>query len=272
MDSETVWRALASPHRRKIMDLLRDGPRTTGQLNRSMPDLSRFGVMQHLGVLEEAGLVLFRREGRQRFNFLNAVPLRTIYERWVEPLSSSAAATALQLKRYAETAAPPDTGVKDDEEVLMDSSFRHVRIEQEMRIEAPIERVFEALTSELDNWWPHRYKPDSDVVLEAKIGGKIEERFKAGGGALYGQVVYLDAPFKVVSAGPSALNKGTQSYNVETLESVEGGTVYKKELHLWGDVPAEVEKMFTEGVKALMEQALKGYLEKGIRYSAEGKR
>jgi DNA-binding transcriptional ArsR family regulator len=271
MDSETVWRALASPHRRQIMDLLRDGPRTTGQLNKSMPDLSRFAVMQHLGVLEEAGLVLFRREGRQRFNFLNAVPLRTIYERWVEPLSSSAAATALQMKRYAETAAPPDTGVKDDEEVLMDSSFRHVRIEQEMRIEAPIERVFDAITKELGNWWPHRYKPDSEVFYESEIGGKLGERFKNGGGAIYGEVVYFDPPNKVITSGASSLNKGTQGFNVEKLEAIEGGTIYRKELHLWGDVPAEVEQMFTEGVKALMEQALKGYVERGIRYSAEGK-
>ena len=176
------------------------------------------------------------------------------------------------MKRYAETAAPPEKGLKDQKEVQMESSFRHVRIEQEMRIEAPIERVFEALTNELGNWWPHRYKPDSEVLLEAKIGGRIEERFKGGGGALYGQVVYVDRPFKLISAGPSSLNKGTQSYNVETLEAVDGGTIYRKELHLWGDVPAEVEQMFTEGVKALMERALKGYLEEGIRYSAEGAR
>ena len=95
---------------------------------------------------------------------------------------------------------------------------------------------------------------------------------RGGGGALYGQVVYVDRPFKLISAGPSSLNKGTQSYNVETLEAVDGGTIYRKELHLWGDVPAEVEQMFTEGVKALMERALKGYLEEGIRYSAEGAR
>src|SRR5690349_25008091 len=102
MDSETVWRALASPHRRKVLDLLRAGPRTTGDLARQLPDLSRFAVMQHLGVLQGAGLVLFRREGRQRFNYANAIPLRQMYERWVEPLSSSAAETALHMKRYAE--------------------------------------------------------------------------------------------------------------------------------------------------------------------------
>ena len=82
-DFEDVWRALSSPVRRRILDLLRDGPLTTGELDESFPDLSRFAVMQHLTVLVGAELVVIRREGRRRFTYLNADPIQGIYDRWV---------------------------------------------------------------------------------------------------------------------------------------------------------------------------------------------
>ena len=80
---DPVWRALANPVRRRILDLLKAGPMTTGSLAEAFPDLSRFAVMQHLKVLEEADLVLPRREGRERHNHLNPVPIQRIYDRWV---------------------------------------------------------------------------------------------------------------------------------------------------------------------------------------------
>ena len=62
-NDEQVWKALSSPHRRAMLDALRDGPLTTTALCERLPELSRFAVMQHLGVLERAGVVLVRREG-----------------------------------------------------------------------------------------------------------------------------------------------------------------------------------------------------------------
>lgn len=66
-----------------MLDLLREGPITTGELSERFPDLSRFAVMQHLGVLEEAELVVPIREGRRRYNYLNPVPIQRVYDRWV---------------------------------------------------------------------------------------------------------------------------------------------------------------------------------------------
>jgi DNA-binding transcriptional ArsR family regulator len=80
---EPVWRALANPTRRAMLDALRDGPLSTGELAERFDDLSRFAVMQHLGVLEEAELVVVRRDGRKRYNYLNAVPIQALYDRWV---------------------------------------------------------------------------------------------------------------------------------------------------------------------------------------------
>jgi DNA-binding transcriptional ArsR family regulator len=80
---EHVWKALASPTRRAMLDSLRIGPMTTGAIADRFPRLSRFAVMQHLRVLEEAELVIPRRVGRERYNYLNPVPIQQVYDRWV---------------------------------------------------------------------------------------------------------------------------------------------------------------------------------------------
>lgn len=258
MDSETVWRALASPHRRKMLDSMREGPKTTGELWKELPGLSRFAVMQHLGVLAEAGLVLPRKEGRQRFNYLNPVPLREVYERWTTTFSSRAAEAALHLKRYAE---------RIEEVKQMESTeFRLVKIELEMRVNAPREKVYRALTEEYPNWWPHRFKEDSTIYFENRVGGTLGEKFSNGGGAIYGTIVYMDAPRVLITSGMGALSRGMVGFNEEKLEEDGEWTVYKRALSMWGSIPPEMERMFTEGSRQIMETALRNYVEKGIKY------
>ena len=80
---DAVWKALANPTRRTMLDLLKEGPRTTGGLAEAFPDLSRFAVMQHLAVLTKADLVVVVRQGRERHNYLNPVPIQRVYDRWV---------------------------------------------------------------------------------------------------------------------------------------------------------------------------------------------
>src|SRR5262245_49961922 len=94
-ETADVWRARANALRRRVLDLLRSGPRTTGDIAASLPEISRFAVTQHLGVLTDARLVLVRRRGRHRFNHLNPVPLREWYERWVVPMADTAASDLL---------------------------------------------------------------------------------------------------------------------------------------------------------------------------------
>src|SRR5262245_9109666 len=126
-----VWRALGNPVRRELLDALRRGPRTTGELADQIQGLSRFAVMQHLGVLTDAGLVVVRRQGRQRFNHLNPVPLREWYERWVVPLADTAAAEMLALKRAVEDERGGN--VMAIQELPRTDEFRTVRIETELR-------------------------------------------------------------------------------------------------------------------------------------------
>ena len=102
-DSDFVWKALADPTRRQILDLLRDGPRTTTDIVDNFPDLSRFGVMKHLDVLRDSGLVVTRSEGRRRMNSLNAAPLRDVIERWIGKYEGYWANTMLRVKESAES-------------------------------------------------------------------------------------------------------------------------------------------------------------------------
>ena len=101
-DLDGVWKALSDATRRSILDLLREGPRTTTQIVEAFPHLTRFGVMKHIDVLREAGLIQTREEGRQRINSLNPVPIRQIYERWVGKFEELWTGHLLRIKEDAE--------------------------------------------------------------------------------------------------------------------------------------------------------------------------
>jgi DNA-binding transcriptional ArsR family regulator len=98
-DLDRVFKALANPVRRALCDALKPCPRTTKQLCAAFAELDRCTVMQHLKVLEEAGLVVAVRKGRERFNYLDAMPIQAIHERWIGPHAAGAAAGLLRLKR-----------------------------------------------------------------------------------------------------------------------------------------------------------------------------
>lgn len=102
---DAVFKALADSRRRRILDLLREGPRTTSDLcAKFQRSLDRCTVMQHIGVLEEAGLIAVRREGRNRWNYLNTAPLKDVYDRWISPYASEAVDLLARLKRDMEAA------------------------------------------------------------------------------------------------------------------------------------------------------------------------
>ena len=101
-DLDHIWKALADPTRREILDCLREGPHTTTQLVTRFPHLSRFGVMKHLEVLRAADLVQTRSEGRCRVNSLNAAPIRQILERWISKYDAHWANTLLRVKESSE--------------------------------------------------------------------------------------------------------------------------------------------------------------------------
>jgi DNA-binding transcriptional ArsR family regulator len=107
-DEETfdrVFQALANGTRRQILDLLRNEPRTTGDICARFPALDRCTTMQHMGVLERAGLIVAHRRGRQRWNHLDVLPIKLIHDRWIGDYARSAVDLLAGLKADLEGAA-----------------------------------------------------------------------------------------------------------------------------------------------------------------------
>ena len=99
---DEVFRALSDPTRRSLLDeLFREDGQTLSALEQRLP-MTRFGVMKHLKVLEEAGLVVTRKRGREKLHFLNPVPIRLIHDRWVSKYAEPWAATLSGIKRELE--------------------------------------------------------------------------------------------------------------------------------------------------------------------------
>jgi len=104
-DDDSVFKALAHPTRRFLLDLLfkRDG-RTLTELESELA-MTRFGVMKHLRVLERAGVVVTRRSGREKLHFLNPVPIRMIHDRWIDKYTERRVSALLELKNELEAKA-----------------------------------------------------------------------------------------------------------------------------------------------------------------------
>jgi DNA-binding transcriptional ArsR family regulator len=105
MDDDAVFKALADSSRRLLLDLLyeRDG-RTLTELDAEL-EMTRFGVMKHLKVLEEAGLVVAQKRGREKLHFLNPVPIRQIHNRWIDKYTEHRVSALLDLKNELEETA-----------------------------------------------------------------------------------------------------------------------------------------------------------------------
>jgi DNA-binding transcriptional ArsR family regulator len=105
VDDDRVFKALADPTRRHLLDRLfeRDG-RTLRELESEL-EMTRFGVMKHLRVLEDAGLVVTRRSGREKLHFLNPVPIRLIHDRWIDKYTEPRVAALAALKSKLEEEA-----------------------------------------------------------------------------------------------------------------------------------------------------------------------
>ena len=143
---------------------------------------------------------------------------------------------------------------------------RLVKIETEIRVEASPERVFQALTADLDAWWPFRFRANGKMVMECRVGGRLYEDWGDGAGAHHGTVVWWEPPYKYGGSGPGAMTREFQSHDLATIIPDGTGCIYRKTLTIWGAVPDEVEKMFRDGSKAILAQHFKAYVEEGVEY------
>jgi uncharacterized protein YndB with AHSA1/START domain/DNA-binding transcriptional ArsR family regulator len=178
-EMDPVFKALADPHRRLLLDRLheRDG-QTLSELQSYLP-LSRFGCMKHLRVLEEAGLVTSRKVGREKFHYLNPVPIQRAYDRWVE--------------KYARPWTRMLSGLKwSMEGTIMSSKPEHV---YEIYIQSPPERIWQALT---DPEMTTRYFFGSRIESDFAPGAPYVYRGPDGNAMLSGEILESEPPRRLV--------------------------------------------------------------------------
>ena len=187
MDDSTApaFRALADPSRRLLLDRLfeRDG-QTLGELAGHLPDMTRFGVMRHLDVLESAGLIATRRAGREKRHYLNPVPIRLIHDRWISKYAAPVVGAMSALKGHLEgppMAVPPD-GIDRIDHVYS------------IYINATPERVWRALT---DGDETVQYYFGTRVSSDWKPGSHLTYAYPDGTVAADGDVIAVDPPTRL---------------------------------------------------------------------------
>jgi DNA-binding transcriptional ArsR family regulator len=99
---DLVFKALGDSRRREILDLLKERGRTTGELVEHFRQMDRCTVMQHLSVLEKAELVIVKREGRLRWNYINPLPIKELHDRWIGGYADNAIDLLARMKREIE--------------------------------------------------------------------------------------------------------------------------------------------------------------------------
>src|SRR6059058_2706495 len=166
---DEVFRALADPARRSLLDeLFREDGQTLSELEGRFP-MTRFGVMKHLRQLEEAGLVVTRKRGREKLHFLNPVPIRLVHDRWVS--------------KYAEPWAAGLSGLKTRLEARMEKVF-------EIYIKTTPKRLWEAITD-----------PGMRINSDWKAGSRYESSHPATSGPLVeGENLEVDPPRRLVQS------------------------------------------------------------------------
>ena len=267
--ADLVFRALAHPARRRILDLLRRRPRTTGALAERFA-LSRFGVMQHLGVLEEARLVVVTRRGRERWNHLNPAPVADLYRRFVTRFAAGAAGRLIDLRESVEGGSEMTGSEK--------TAFGVAEVVSEVRIEAPPGRVWHALTEEIGRWWPAGFFSSSKakrMVLEQRVGGRVYEDWGEGdaSGLLWYTVIGLEAGRELRLSGELTPDWGgpARLSTRWTLKPDGDGTVVRLEEVISGRVGAGTPAKMTEGWNTILGSHLRPFVEARRRKSGRAK-
>jgi DNA-binding transcriptional ArsR family regulator len=247
-----IWKALADPTRRTILNLLKKAPQTTGELSIHFVDLSRYAVMKHLGVLEKANLITIKREGKFRWNHLNTKPIQQTYEQWVGNL--------IQLRMLAEQTT--------DDMSQSDKTITTTTVFIELKLNAGKLRAWQALTQEISFWWKKDFKnkPKTiDFVLESKLGGLMYENAGNNQGLVWASVIGLDAPNSLQLKGHLSPEHGGPAISftkIELEEKNENLTNLKLSDTVFGSISNELQTELSRGWKSIFEQGLKPYLEK----------
>jgi uncharacterized protein YndB with AHSA1/START domain/DNA-binding transcriptional ArsR family regulator len=187
---DAVFKALADPSRRTLLDRLadRDG-QTLTELEAHLPDLTRFGVMNHVRVLEEAGLVTTRKVGRFKHHYLNPVPIQLLADRWISRYASPWMRAITNVKHTAEHSAEHSA---EGEKTMSDKPSHLYTV----LIKATPELVWQAIT---DPAYTREYFYGSSVHSDWTVGAKVSYSYDDGTVAIEGEVLEVDRPRRLVT-------------------------------------------------------------------------
>jgi len=236
---DDVFKALADPTRRALLDRLykRDG-QTLGELEKRLA-MTRFGVMKHLHVLEEAGLIVTKRRGREKLHFLNAVPIRLIYDRWVS--------------KYAEPLAATLAGFKHE---LEDRTMEKV---YEIYIKTTPEKLWDAITNPKQR---SKFSFGVSVFSDWKVGSKYEARSPTSPTPIFaGENLEVDPPRRLVQSftalwSDEAKREGASRITWEIEQVADSCRLTLTHDQLREGAPAELyggHPMILSGLKTLLE-------------------
>jgi uncharacterized protein YndB with AHSA1/START domain/DNA-binding transcriptional ArsR family regulator len=222
MDDE-VFRALADASRRTLLDRLfeRDG-QTLGDLEAALPEMTRFGVMKHLRVLEAANLVTSRKVGRERHHYLNPVPIRRVHDRWLDRYAIRAADLLDDFKTLLEIDPMTSPDTADTAAAAAEAAPRHVFA---TFIRATPEAIWRALT---ESDFTARYWYGSTVHSEWTVGAPWELHTASGDLGITGEVLVADPPHRLVVTYKQAWGGGDEPPSRVTFEIESAGPGVQK--------------------------------------------
>jgi len=181
---DEVFKAIADASRRLLLDTLfrRDG-QTLGELQAHLPEMTRFGVMKHLGILEQAGLITTRKAGREKLHYLNPVPIQRVFDRW----------TSKYAKPFTRALADLKGQLEGESEMSGVQNPKHV---YEVYIRTTPQRLWEAITKPE---FTRQYFYGSRVISDWKVGSPVVHVSDEGTPLLEGKVIEVDAPYRLVT-------------------------------------------------------------------------
>jgi DNA-binding transcriptional ArsR family regulator/uncharacterized protein YndB with AHSA1/START domain len=252
-DTGLLWRALADPTRRRILDLLRERPRVTGEIAARFP-VSRIAVMRHLEVLAEAGLVTSRKRGRERWHYLNTVPLQKLHRRWAEPAAAGFASALLRLQESVEAEGRHMEPIRPTVDIALDSE-----------IAGTPAAVFAALTKDVGGWWGHPFVTAraTSLALDPRLGGLFTERWDNGGQVIASVTGWAqDEHLQLTGSFHLGVGVGLAAFD---LAESGAGTLLQFSFRAIGVVDAAVAEDLSRGWAELVGTRLKTLVETGTR-------
>jgi DNA-binding transcriptional ArsR family regulator/uncharacterized protein YndB with AHSA1/START domain len=260
-DDISIWTALADSKRRQIINLLEEKPHTTSDLSKSF-DVSRFAIMKHLKVLEQANLIKVKREGRTRWNILNEDLAHFLRTKLRNEDGPSRLVDILGLFPGQKTIVS-----------ATDLSANVILVEQSVLLQASPSQVFAALTSGINAWWNQRLSTDSQMHLESHVNGRFYEAFNtAGQGVLYATVTYIKQDEELRLKGTVELteqvaNAPVPDNFVRVTLTVQGdATQLSLDHHMTSGVDEMTHDFCSRCWHILLHQHLKPFVEDGILY------